>query len=174
MKKLNLFVMGLCVLLSGCRACTTCQEGKCEKFYALGCEQKAAPVVAAAAAAPVVVAATQQETVVVSEPVNNQIKYYVVEQDSSCISEGAVIKAPVVDKNVAVDPSDYKSFASRVAVKAKSDNFVTYEYRDIRVDELMPLAAHYCREHGDRTAILRKINLYRGYYRRVTFDCVRL
>ena len=162
MKTANLFIIGVCAVLAGC-ACTACKNGTCEKYFALGCNQKTEEV---AAATPVAVAQT--------EPRQDQIRYYVVEQDASCVSESAVIKAPLVDKNVAVDPADYKSFARRVAVKAQSDNSVTYEYRDIRVDELMPLAAHYCREHGDRTAILRKINLYHGYYRRVTFDCVSL
>ena len=169
MKKISLFVLGVCVLLSGC-VCSTCQDGKCERYLALGCNQKAKeikPVIVAAAAAPVVAK--------VARPVeDSQVRYYVVEQNNNCISESAVIKAPIVDKHVSVKPDDYSSFSRRVAVKDTSDNSVTFEYRDIRVDELMPLAAHYCSEHGDRTAILRKINLYHGYYRRVTFDCVSL
>lgn len=171
MKKINFFVLGICLFLSGCQTCTTCQNKACQKFYALGLNSKTAP---AAADAPVVAAVPVEQYQAVAPEKESQIRYYVVEQDMSCISESAAIKAPVVDKNVKVDAADYESFARRVAVKAKSDNFVTYEYRDIRVDELMPLAAHYCREHGDRTAVLRKINLYHGYYRRVTFDCVRL
>lgn len=171
MKKINLIGLALCIFLSGCQTCTTCRNKACQKFYAMNLGQSSAsePVVAST---PV----EQYQTVApAAVPVkDNQIRYYVVEQDTSCISESAAIKAPVVSKDVKVNAADYESFSRRVAVKAKSDNFVTYEYRDIRVDELMPLAAHYCSEHGDRTAILRKINLYHGYYRRVTFDCVRL
>lgn len=170
MKKFNLIVLGLCAFLSGCQTCTNCRNKVCDKFYAMNLGQKPAAETVA------VVQAEQYQTVApaVAPIKDNQIRYYVVEQDTSCISESAAIKAPVVSKDVKVNASDYESFSRRVAVKAKSDNFVTYEYRDIRVDELMPLAAHYCNEHGNRTAILRKINLYHGYYRRVTFDCVRL
>jgi len=166
MKKLNLFVLGMSILLSGC-ACSNCKDGKCDGF-ALGCSAEEAPVVATATADPAAITVLQP-----TDP-NSKIKYYVVEQDTGCISETSMIKAPIVDKSIAVDASEYKSFGSRVAIKATGDNAVTYEYRDVRVDELMPLAAHYCSEHGNRTAILRKINLYHGYYRRVTFDCVNL
>ncbi|MBR1648839.1 MAG: hypothetical protein IJ689_04495 [Alphaproteobacteria bacterium] len=174
MKKFGLLALGLSMFLSACSTCATCHDGKCDRFLALGCNAKAAPaaIVAPAVVAPAV--AASREVVTPSVQTSNQVRYYVVEQDTSCISESAVIKAPLVDKNVKVNENDYRSFARRVAIKGQSDNFITYEYRDIRVDELMPLAAHYCREHGDRTAVLRKINLHHGYYRRVTFDCVRL
>lgn len=170
MKKINLVILGVAAFLSGCRTCTTCGSNGCEKYFAFGCNKNEQPVVEKQEY-------VEQRTVVpaaVAPVKEDQIRYYVVEQDTSCVSEGAVIKAPVVSKDVKVDESEYKSFSRRVAVKGGNDNFVTYEYRDIRVDEIMPLAAHYCSEHGDRTAILRKINLYHGYYRRVTFDCVRL
>ena len=166
MKKINLFILGVSAFLSGCQTCITCGKDGCHKFWAMGCNQTAKEAVV-----------VEQQPAVVQTPVTvkeDQIRYYVVEQDSSCLSESAVIKAPAVSKDVKVNESDYQSFSRRVAVKGSSDNFITYEYRDIRVDELMPLAAHYCSEHGNRTAILRKINLYHGYYRRVTFDFVRL
>jgi hypothetical protein len=125
-------------------------------------------------AQPTVTMVQPQKVIVPAPVVQDKITYYVVEQDTSCVSESAVIKAPTVSKDVKVDANEYKSFSDRVSVKEQNGNTVTYEYRDIQVDEMMPLAAHYCREHGNRTAIMRKINLYHGYYRRVTFDCVNL
>ncbi len=70
--------------------------------------------------------------------------------------------------------SAYDRFLDNVVIKARSDNYVTYEYKDVRVDELAPLASRYCEEHGNRTAVLRSVILYKNYARRATFDCLRL
>ncbi|MDO4183989.1 MAG: hypothetical protein Q4D11_01950 [Rhodospirillales bacterium] len=172
MKKINLITLGLCFILSACH-CVSCNHGNCENYYALFCNQpRRQPTIAMAQ--PTVTMVQPQKVIVPAPVVQDKITYYVVEQDTSCVSESAVIKAPTVSKDVKVDANEYKSFSDRVSVKEQNGNTVTYEYRDIQVDEMMPLAAHYCREHGNRTAIMRKINLYHGYYRRVTFDCVNL
>ncbi len=70
--------------------------------------------------------------------------------------------------------SAYDRFINNVVIKARSENYVTYEYKDVRVDELAPLASRYCQEHGNRTAVLRSVILYKNYARRATFDCLRL
>lgn len=70
--------------------------------------------------------------------------------------------------------SAYDRFLNNVVIKKKSPNWVTYEYKDVRVDELAPLASRYCEENGKRTAILRGIQLYKNYSRWATFDCVTL
>ena len=59
--------------------------------------------------------------------------------------------------------SAYDRFLDNVVIKARSDNYVTYEYKDVRVDELAPLASCYCEEHGNRTAVLRSVILYKNY-----------
>ena len=143
MKKINFIVWSICVFLSGC-------QGN------LFCNQKEVII--------------PSEAQVATESIENrQVKYYVVEQNSTCISDKVLTKT-----SIKVNEDDYKTFSSRIAIKGGTDNFVTYEYIDIRVDELMPLATRYCSERGNRTALLRKINLYNGSVRRVTFDCVRL
>ena len=70
--------------------------------------------------------------------------------------------------------SAYDRFLDNVVIKARADNFITYEYKDVRVDELAPIASRYCQEHGNRTAVLRSVILYKNYARRATFDCLRL
>ena len=70
--------------------------------------------------------------------------------------------------------SAYDRFLDNVVIKARSENYVTYEYKDVRVDELAPIASRYCLEHGNRTAVLRGVILYKNYARRATFDCLRL
>ncbi|MBP5399869.1 MAG: hypothetical protein J6Y53_05605 [Alphaproteobacteria bacterium] len=187
MKKNNLIMLFVPLFLGACSACVDCSNGNCDKYYSLWCNQSAKPEVKQSQTIPAapVVAAKQNPTIVVDKQVvytteatptimDNDLKYYVVEQNPSCISESSFIKAPLVDKNVQVDEEEYKAFAKRVSVKDSKDGTTSYHYRDVRVDEMMPLAARYCREHGNRTAILRKINLYHGYYRRISFDCVNL
>lgn len=57
--------------------------------------------------------------------------------------------------------SAYDRFLDNVVIKARSENYVTYEYKDVRVDELAPIASRYCLEHGNRTAVLRSVILYK-------------
>ncbi len=70
--------------------------------------------------------------------------------------------------------SAYNRFLNNVVIKSRSENHVTYEYKDVRVDELAPLASRYCQENGNRTAVLRSVILYKNFARRATFDCMRL
>lgn len=69
---------------------------------------------------------------------------------------------------------DAERYRQNVAVKAQTPDFVTYEYKDIRIDELAPLAAVYCDNQGGKQAYLREIVLYRNNLRRATFDCLNL
>lgn len=187
MKIKNLTILFSSLFLGACSTCFYCQNGVCTKQYSLFCDQpnpsevkqtetiKAAPM-EIKQQEPTIVVVEKQEAEnddVASVIIDNNIKYYVNEQNLSCISESSAIKAPLVDKNVQVDDDEYKAFENRVSAKDSKDGS-GFHYRDVRVDEIMPLAARYCREHGNRTAILRKINLYHGYYRRISFDCVNL
>lgn len=66
---------------------------------------------------------------------------------------------------------DYNRIARNVTVVQKASNFVTYEYKNIRVDELAAVAALYCQDHGDRQAVLHDIQLHPNHSRRATFYC---
>lgn len=70
--------------------------------------------------------------------------------------------------------SDAARYRQNVVEKEQNDAFVTYEYKDIRIDELAPLAADYCASIGNKKAYLREIILYRNNLRRATFDCSTL
>ncbi len=66
-------------------------------------------------------------------------------------------------------------YKQNIALKEKGENFVVYEYKDVRVDELASLAIKYCEDKLPGTqAYLREIVLYRNHARRATFDCVNL
>lgn len=66
---------------------------------------------------------------------------------------------------------DYNRLAAHMSVVEKSPRHVTYEYRDIRVDEVAPIAALYCQEHGNKQAALYEITMHRNNARRATFVC---
>lgn len=55
--------------------------------------------------------------------------------------------------------SNIERFMQNVAVKEETARFVTYEYKDVRIDEVSSLAARYCAEHGEKRLFARKHNL---------------
>ena len=70
---------------------------------------------------------------------------------------------------------DAARYRQNISVKNQGENFVTYEYKDVRVDELAPLAIKYCEDISpEKQAYLREIVLYRNNLRRATFDCINL
>lgn len=71
---------------------------------------------------------------------------------------------------VTFDP-DYNRLAKNTTVVSHSSNYVTYEYKNIRVDELAAVAALYCRDQGGKDAALYGITLHNNNSRRVTFVC---
>lgn len=65
----------------------------------------------------------------------------------------------------------YNYLAAHINVIGKTSNYVVYEYGDIRVDEVAPIAAIYCNEQGGKTAELYDIGLRPDHRRRATFIC---
>ena len=67
---------------------------------------------------------------------------------------------------------DYNYIAAHVNVIDKSSGHVVYEYSNIRVDEVAPIAAIYCHNNGGgRQATLYDIKLYQNNRRHATFVC---
>lgn len=72
-----------------------------------------------------------------------------------------------------VDP-DYNYIADHVIVVEKSPWHVVYEYSNIRIDEIAPVAAIYCANRGGKQASLHGITLRPDHRRRATFVCDEL
>lgn len=66
---------------------------------------------------------------------------------------------------------EYNYIADHVRVIDKTSNYVVYEYNNIRVDEVAPVAAIYCNNHGGRQAALYDITMRPDHRRRATFVC---
>ena len=85
---------------------------------------------------------------------------------------GCVSDRPQEAKNAY--ESDYERVFQNVLVKEKTPHYVTYEYKDVRIDEIAFLASRYSQEQGGKTAYLHDTVLYRNFTRRATFDCLEL
>ena len=66
---------------------------------------------------------------------------------------------------------DYNYIADHARVVDKTSNYVVYEYMNIRVDEIAPVAALYCNDQGGKQASLYNIELRPNNRRRVVFAC---
>ena len=67
---------------------------------------------------------------------------------------------------------NYNYLASHINVVEKSSSHVSYEYSNVRVDEVAGVAAVYCHEKGGkRQALLHKIITKPDNRRQATFVC---
>lgn len=65
--------------------------------------------------------------------------------------------------------------ANDVFVVGEGNDFVTYQYKNVRVDEISPLATMYCADVAfGGSPYLREVSLYHNGFMRATFDCVSL
>lgn len=80
-----------------------------------------------------------------------------------------------VDEAQFVENVDRRVSADDVFVVGESDTSVTYQYKNVRVDEVSPLASMYCADvaHG-RSPFLRDVILFNNGFMRATFDCVNV
>ncbi len=65
--------------------------------------------------------------------------------------------------------------ANDVFVVGEGADFVIYQYKNVRVDEISPLASMYCADiaYGG-SPYLREVSMYHNGFMRATFDCVSL
>lgn len=157
MKKLKYVVMGIAFLLGGCSHNDVYYDE--ELIYEEYDVEVQEPVVTATAV-------PAEKTV--AEPAKAPV------QEVPAPKEEIEVMNPNQPVEKLVYDSAYDRFLDNVEIVARSENYVTYEYKDVRVDELAPLASRYCQEHGNRTAFFRGTFLYKNYARRATFDCRRL
>ena len=70
---------------------------------------------------------------------------------------------------------DAEHYRRNIAVKAMGDDYIVYEYVDVRIDQIATLASQFCYEtNPGKKAYLRDIYMQKNHKRRATFDCVDL
>lgn len=81
----------------------------------------------------------------------------------------------VVSQENYISEADTARYRDNIVEKRRGATFVSYEYRDVRIDELTPLAIHYCDERAPgKKAYLREIVMREDHSRLATFDCIDL
>ena len=74
-----------------------------------------------------------------------------------------------------ISEEDMARYRSNIVEKRRGPSYVSYEYKDVRIDEITPLAVNYCKQkNGGNTAHLREIIMRENHLRLATFDCVPL
>ena len=111
-------------------------------------------------------------------------EYFLMEDTEVSSSEASV--EFVENEDVYVDEEAYAEgnafenegrliSANDVFVVSEGQDFVTYQYKNIRVDEVSPLASMYCADVAfGGSPYLREVSLYHNGFMRATFDCVSL
>ena len=99
---------------------------------------------------------------------------YIILDDAEYDANADAKKEYLEDVNLSKRNGDLIS-SSDVFVIGEGDNFVTYQYKSVRVDEISPLASMYCADvaHG-KSPYLREVSLYHNGFMRATFDCVSI
>lgn len=70
---------------------------------------------------------------------------------------------------------DMARYRENIVLKQHGENFVSYEYRNVRIDELASLAINYCLDNTDgKKAYLREIVMRENHSKLATFDCIDL
>ncbi len=67
----------------------------------------------------------------------------------------------------------FARFDSKVKIMDQSENSITYEYSDVRIDQVSVLATQYCQEMSGQKAFLDKVILYKNNARRAKFNCYK-
>ena len=82
-------------------------------------------------------------------------------------------KSLVADASIQADVREGIISGNDVFVVSEGQNFVTYEYKNVRVDEISPLASLYCADVSfGGSPYLREVSMFRNGFMRATFDCV--
>ncbi len=98
-------------------------------------------------------------------------KYILMDENGNPVDENYYTEKTLKESNI----SEKTITANDVFVVNEGDNFVTYQYANVRVDEISPLASLYCADvAAGASSYLREVNMYHNGFMRATFDCVNL
>ena len=103
-------------------------------------------------------------------------EYIIVEDAEVTTSNNELLIEDATNDEMFVAQNDGELIsANDVFVVGEGDNFVTYQYKSVRVDEISPLASMYCADvaHG-KSPYLREVSLFHNGFMRATFDCVSI
>lgn len=98
---------------------------------------------------------------------------------ASCMGEPkkdiGTMRTEKQNRAASIVEADLEMYRKNIVVKTMGDDYIVYEYSDVRIDKVAPLASRYCFEtNPGKKAYLRDIYMHKNHKRRATFDCVDL
>lgn len=103
-------------------------------------------------------------------------KYILMDEEGNPVKEGYYTENTQNDGGVLGAQAMEKVFATNdVFVVKEGSDFVTYQYKNVRVDEISPLASLYCADASfGGSSYLREVSMYHDGFMRATFDCLNV
>ena len=91
-----------------------------------------------------------------------------VNGETKTVAMGNALDYQIADEYEKISGND-------VFVVSEGSDFVTYQYKNVRVDEISPLASLYCADMTSGSSpYLREVSMFRNGFMRATFDCVNI
>ena len=92
-----------------------------------------------------------------------------------CAHKEVTEQETIVQEENHISETQKEHYRENIALKHHNENYVSYEYQNVRIDEIAKLAAYYCEQKGaDKKAYLREIVMRENHSRLATFDCINL
>jgi len=108
-------------------------------------------------------------------------KYILMDENGNPVQDGYYTEnmnheEQIVDSELMKDQIiEGRLSGNDVFVVSEGEDFVTYQYKNVRVDEISPLASLYCSDvYYGGSPYLREVSMYHNGFMRATFDCVNL
>ena len=90
-----------------------------------------------------------------------------------CVTLACAQKQIVVSEENYISDAEKMRYKENIVEKRRGENYVSYEYQNVRINDIATLAAYYCAQKG-KDAYLREIVMRENHSRLATFDCVDL
>ena len=68
--------------------------------------------------------------------------------------------------------SEEQRILDNIRIKKYDEFGITYEYKNVRIDEIAYMASEYCHSQNKKKAFLHDSQLFKNFSRRATFHCL--
>ncbi len=120
------------------------------------------------------IAKPKEDTEVMQNKQSGSLQEMLKQQEAQGQEKQAVqVQKP--ERVVDIADSDLEMYRRNIVVKTMGEDYIVYEYSNVRIDKVAPLASRFCYEtNPGKKAYLRDIYMHKNHKRRATFDCVDL
>ncbi|MBQ4399866.1 MAG: hypothetical protein II830_01070 [Alphaproteobacteria bacterium] len=120
------------------------------------------------------IAKPKEDTEVMQNKQSGSLQEMLKQQDAQGQEkQAAQVQKP--ERVMDIADSDLEMYRRNIVVKTMGEDYIVYEYSNVRIDKVAPLASRFCYEtNPGKKAYLRDIYMHKNHKRRATFDCVDL